>query len=690
MDYVLSVCHGRSAPGNNVGVLMNDHLSRRKIATLPRIPLAGNIDLTYRCNNNCRHCWLWIPPDSPEKKEEMTSLEIQGFVEEARAMGCRSWNISGGEPMLRPDFADIFELILSRSRTYNLNTNGALITPRIAWLMKKPGLKMIAFYGATAHVHDRITRNPGSFEAMMRGIAYLKEAGAGFTVQVIPMKDNFREFNDMLRLAETLSDSWRIGAPWLWLSASGDPAKNIEIASQRLDPEEVVKLDEPNPSFEESFDENADETCRTKLGEEGLFAGCVLSRREFHIDPYGKMSFCCFIKDPALRYDLRTGNFRDAWENFIPSLAEKIRGGAEYLENCGACKFREDCRWCAVYGFLEHRDYSAKVDYLCRAARESRRFKESWKTTHQRHYKIAGITIRVESDLPFQDTTFEPKFKCFEVSGPGDDNVVIRHRFSLPSLDAKSFGKEIYRRPPWAVFEKEDSWLYLGITDSPDSEVPHKVAFFTKDYSRGTIYHPDDTSFRRGNSQALTFFPTDQILIAQLLALRNGCYLHASGVSMKGRGLLFLGHSDAGKSTMVKLIKGKAEILCDDRIIVRKEPGGFRIHGTWSHGEVPDISAGSAPLDAIFFLRKSSENRPALIGKKRDITSVLLGCLIKPMGTTGWWENTLSLVEEIGRNVACYDLFFDKSGRIVEVLEDFVASLPVPGEKNDENTRYPG
>ena len=59
--------------------------------------------------------------------------------------------------------------------------------------------------------HDRITRTPGSFEAFLKGTAYLKEAGAGFTVQIVPMKDNFSQFKDMVRLAESLSPPLEVG-----------------------------------------------------------------------------------------------------------------------------------------------------------------------------------------------------------------------------------------------------------------------------------------------------------------------------------------------------------------------------------------------------------------------------------------------------------------------------------------------
>ena len=310
---------------------------------LPRLPLDGRLDLTYRCNNTCRHCWLWLPPDAPQGREELSFDEIRRIVDEARRMGCQAWGISGGEPMLRPDFAEILDYITRKSVHYKLNTNGTLITPEIARLLTRPGNKMVALYGATAEVHDQVTRTPGSFEATMRGFAYLKEAGAGFTVQIVPMRENYHQYDEMVKLADSLSPLYRVGAPWLWLSACRSDARNREIMRQRLDPADVIALDTPNPAAELSktsadSETMADAMCGAVVqGDDRLFASCIAARRDFHIDPYGRMSFCYYIKDPALRYDLRQGSFREAWDEFIPGLADVVRGGQEYAENCGSC-----------------------------------------------------------------------------------------------------------------------------------------------------------------------------------------------------------------------------------------------------------------------------------------------------------------------------------------------------------------
>lgn len=648
-------------------MLNNSYVVMNKTNSFPRLPLEGKLDLTYRCNNNCRHCWLRIPPDSAEEKEEFTFAQIRKITDEARKMGCRSWSISGGEPMLRQDFPEIFDYLTVNSNTYSINTNGTLITPKIAKLMARRGRKMVALYGATKDVHDHITRNPGSFDATMRGFRYLKEAGAGFIIQLVPMKDNYRRFQDMVRFAESLSKHYRVGAPWLYLSASGNKARNAEIILQRLSPEEVVELDKPDLSYEESMKDENYGCCN--ISDNGyLFTSCINSRRDFHIDPYGQMTFCCFIKDPTLRYDLRNGSFKDCWDNFIPSLATKVRITKEHDANCGPCALKKDCRFCPVYGYLEHRDFNKKVEYLCAVAKENRKFKENHQRNHRRYFQIAGITIQVESALPIEENTFHPKFKHFAVNGPGQDTISIRHLFSLPDLKGKDLGKELYRHPPWAIYKKGDSWIYLGISSIKGDKTLHQVAVFNSNHTRARIYNNREEIFLKGNLHSITMLPSDQLLIARVLADREGCYLHSCGVNFGGKGLLFVGHSEAGKSTMARMLKSKAEILCDDRIIIRKQSRVFRIYGTWSHGDVPDVSANSAPLRAIMFLEKAKENRLIPLGDKKEITKRLLSCLIKPFVTVDWWERTLSLLDNIAQEVPCYILKFDKSGRVTDIL----------------------
>jgi len=650
---------------------MTEYVQEKKVANMPRIPLEGSIDLTYRCNNNCRHCWLRIPANSPEKENELIFDEIRGIVDEARKMGCRRWSISGGEPMLRPDFADIFDCITSKSVSYSLNTNGTLITPKIARLMKKKGSKMVALYGATAEVHDHITRTSGSFEATMRGFAYLKEANAGFIVQLVPMRDSYHQFDQMVELAKSLSKHYRIGAPWLYLSASGSLEKNREIKAQRLAPAEVIELDKPDLSREDAMAQEGG--CGYGRPEDDrLFASCIAVRRDFYVDPYGRMTFCCFIKDPSMLYDLRKGSFEQGWNEFIPSLADKIRGGWEYLDNCASCEDRCECLWCAVYGYLEHGRFSAPVKYLCRVARENRIYKEKWRKEHRRYYSVGGMTLLIEADLPFTETTFGPKLKPFEIREPGDDLISIRHHFKLPDIREEELGRDFHGKAPWTVYQQGDSWIYLGRLNDEFTERPCKVMTSNTDSSRWHMYHPDLAVFRKGRLNSLAILTNDQVVLAAALAHRQGCILHSAALIIDGKGYLFVGQSGAGKSTISLLLKERGEVLCDDRNIVRREANGFRLYGTWRHSDVTDISANSAPLGAIFFLEQSPENHIIPITESRETLKRIMPCLIRPFVNTEWWENILYLVECLVQEVNCFRLQFDKSGRVVDALDELI------------------
>jgi radical SAM protein with 4Fe4S-binding SPASM domain len=569
--------------------------------------------------------------------------------------------------MLRPDFADIFDVMTRGFLPYSINTNGTLITPAIARLMKRKGTKMIALYGATKKTHDHITRTNGSFEAAMRGFAYLREIKCGFIVQIIPMRDNFHELDKMKKLALSLSPVYRMGAPWLYFSAGGNTAHNREISRQRLDPASVITLDSPD-----TFDDGVNTPNSYFPEKDRLFAACVEECRDFHIDPYGNMTFCSFIRDPGLRRSLRKESFRNIWDNFIPSLAGKVRGGSEYKKNCGSCEKRDNCRWCPAYGYLEHGRYSAKISYLCGIADEARSYRENWQINNRRYFRIADITIRVDSDLPFTDKTFSPKFKKFRADGPGEDMILLRHHFSLKELNLDEViddpGKEVYRHPPWAIYSKDRSWIYMGIAPQKRDKTIYCAAVFNEGHTRGRIYNSNSALFRRGTLHSLTMFPSDQILLARVLADRQACFFHASGMIINGKGLLFVGHSGAGKTTVAKMLKKHGEVLCDDRIIVRRRPDGLSIYGTWSHGDLSDVSPASAPLSAVLFLEKSGENLLTRIGRKAEKAQRLVQYVVKPLVTADWWEKVLALMEDIAGEVPVYRMQFDKSGKIHDLL----------------------
>jgi hypothetical protein len=291
-----------------------------------------------------------------------------------------------------------------------------------------------------------------------------------------------------------------------------------------------------------------------------------------------------------------------------------------------------------------------------------------------RSYQIAGLTIQVRADLPINDQTFHPKFKPFEIPNPVKPDITLFHHFALPEIRPSDLGQRIYQSPPWAIYRRDDSWLYLGILEDGDAPTLLRIALFSLDHARGRIFSPGPDIFIQGNVTSLSLLPTDQIILARVLADYLGCFFHAAGMILNAQGFLFAGHSDAGKSTITTILQDEGEILCDDRIVIRDWPEGFKIHGTWSHGDIPTVSPASAPLRALFFLEQASTNQLIPMNDRREVIRRIFFLVIKPLVTADWWEKTLTLIEKIAQEVPCYVLKFDKSGEVKYVIRELLES----------------
>ncbi len=290
-----------------------------------------------------------------------------------------------------------------------------------------------------------------------------------------------------------------------------------------------------------------------------------------------------------------------------------------------------------------------------------------------RYFDIGGMTVEVHSDLPIHDRTFAPKFRHFQTDRPGADRIAIRHHFAIPPGDPAGRGREVYRRAPWSIRRRGSEWVYAGISPDPACPRLHCLAVVDDAHSRAEIFADRGRRFRRGNLDTLTMFSTDQVLLAAALAPRGGAILHAAGAIIDGKGLLFAGHSGAGKSTTVRMLRPQAQILCDDRVIVRPAGGRLRVYGTWCHGDVAEVSGGSAPLAAVFFPVQARENRLVPVTDARSVVSRLLACLVKPLVTSRWWERSLDLVEAMVRETRFYEMRFDRSGGIAGHIREAAA-----------------
>jgi hypothetical protein len=293
----------------------------------------------------------------------------------------------------------------------------------------------------------------------------------------------------------------------------------------------------------------------------------------------------------------------------------------------------------------------------------------------KKYYQIGGITIEVVSELPITEKTFHPKFRAFETTAPSFDKMVIEHHFGWQEDASDTFDDDkFYINKTWKIITRGNQVIYKWINPYPPHNSILRKAVADREHTHVIIYNDDylKNQYLQGNLSSLSMFPTDQILIGAHLGYKQGGILHSLGINMDESGFLFVGHSDAGKSTMATLVQKNAEILCDDRNIVRKTSDGYQLYGTWSHGDVPNISPKSCRLEAIFFLEKSPINAIEPIPDKKTLITKLIACLIRPISTYDWWNNALDLLTDLSKSVPAYNLKFNKDPEIINLIKQSV------------------
>src|SRR5215472_12053383 len=166
------------------------------------IPLGVQLDLTYRCNERCVHCYL-----DHENHGEMTTAEIKHLLDEMADAGVFILTLSGGEILLRKDFFQILEYArLERQFCVKLKTNAIMIREPEAAKIRDIGVEsiQISIYSHRPEVHDAITLVPGSLRRSLDAARFLKSQGLRVISANVLMVQNLQDYRGVRALADSM------------------------------------------------------------------------------------------------------------------------------------------------------------------------------------------------------------------------------------------------------------------------------------------------------------------------------------------------------------------------------------------------------------------------------------------------------------------------------------------------------
>ena len=353
----------------------------------PRNPINGTFELTVRCNLKCKMC-LFRHDDSENAEiinNEKTAEEWIDMARQVSEAGTINLLITGGEPMLRPDFCEIYEGIYKQGFIITLYTNATLVTPKIMETLRKypPHRIGVTIYGASEETYEKVCGNKKAYEKTIRGIDLLMTLPSTMEFRTTIIKDNYNDiYNIESFIKERYGEIYNLTHTRMVLKSVRGGSADVE--SCRLTPKENIDLffNRGIKSFEEilgkKFVKSNKKLDINKLkfevnntlekNRENLsLLGCDAGMNSYTISWDGKLLGCQLLG--TFFTEAFADGFNKSWSEYplkikLPQINSK----------CAKCESARLCSACYASRFIETGDLGGCPEYSCEDTKELIKF----------------------------------------------------------------------------------------------------------------------------------------------------------------------------------------------------------------------------------------------------------------------------------------------------------------------------
>lgn len=339
------------------------HSKGRKLG----LPIAGNFELTARCNFNCPMCYVHMNENQIREcgKKELTAKEWLDIAQKARDMGMIFVLLTGGEPLMRKDFFEIYEGMKKMGLYISINTNGSLLKGEILekFLQDPPSRFNISLYGGSNETYAKMCGLP-MYDTVKENIRKLRQAGVevSLNLSITPFNchDLERIYNDAVELdvnvkaTSYMYPSIRVNEQQFGcnnrLCASEAAKYSVEWDKLRFSEEEFslrAKNMEKLISVDEGCPVEVDEGVRCRAGSTA-----------FWLTWDGRMLPCGMMIEPEV-YPLEVG-FEEAWKQL-----REATSNIHTPKECVNCSHKDVCGVCAAVCYSETGAFDKVPTYVC-------------------------------------------------------------------------------------------------------------------------------------------------------------------------------------------------------------------------------------------------------------------------------------------------------------------------------------
>lgn len=315
-------------------------------------------EITGRCNLRCIHC------RSSSDLEGVTGVfdgpMARRLMDELADYSSPVLVLTGGEPLLRPDWHEIARYGTARGLRMCLATNGTLLDDQACRKILEAGIRMVSLSldGSVAEIHDDFRQQPGAFEGVMRAVEHFRRFEIPFLINSSFTRRNQEDIPNVYRLAKEL------GATAWYLFMIVPTGRAGEVLDELISPEDYEKIlqwhykqekQEPDilmrptcaPHYyrivrEMSRAEGETWKRRSLQFSTGISKGCLAGQYIALIDRFGDVRPCSYFNGSA--GNLLDRSFREIWEE--SHLLQGLRDFSRYEDKCGSCEYLQVCGGC--------------------------------------------------------------------------------------------------------------------------------------------------------------------------------------------------------------------------------------------------------------------------------------------------------------------------------------------------------
>jgi len=319
------------------------------------MPIRGQIELTYKCNIHCVHCYTDCHNNPKDIQKELPTEEVLRIIDEIHEAGCLWLCLTGGEIFMRKDFFDIYDYAKQKGFLITLFTNATMITEEIAdRLAKDPPFSIeTSCHAGTEEVFDAVTQVSGSFKHFVKGLRLLVERRLPVKVKTKAMTLNRGRLHEIKELVESFGLEFRFSTD-IYPDLNG----SLKPCAYRLTLEEIVELEMKGEDLDR---ENRCVEVSDEPTEKLYRCGCGTT--SFHLSAWGAFGTCTFVGQP--RVSLKEYSFKEAVQEVFPKVRTMTY---QTTSPCRQCTVYSMCGKMPYPSRFENGDSEMPVEHFCQTA----------------------------------------------------------------------------------------------------------------------------------------------------------------------------------------------------------------------------------------------------------------------------------------------------------------------------------